>query len=38
MFELDTWLGEKNKIKVASKDDYYVTINKKDISHLNNFS
>ena len=34
MFELDTWLGEKNKIKVASKDDYYVTINKKDISNL----
>ena len=34
MFELETWLGEKNKIKVSSKDDYYVTINKKDISHL----
>jgi len=34
MFELDTWLGEKNKIKVSSKDDHYVTINKKDISHL----
>jgi len=34
MFELDTWLGEKNKIKISSKDDHYVTINKKDISHL----
>ena len=34
MFELDTWLGKKNKIKVSSKDDHYVTINKKDISHL----
>ena len=34
MFELDTWIGEKNKIKVASNDDYYVTINKKDISNL----
>ena len=34
MFELDTWLGEKNKIKASSKEDYYVTINKKDISHL----
>jgi serine-type D-Ala-D-Ala carboxypeptidase (penicillin-binding protein 5/6) len=34
MFELDTWLGEKNKIKVSSKDNHYVTINKKDISHL----
>tara|TARA_B100000886_G_scaffold114838_2_gene77252 strand:- start:5150 stop:6298 length:1149 start_codon:yes stop_codon:yes gene_type:complete len=33
-FELDTWLGTKDKIKVTSKDDYYVTINKKDISHL----
>ena len=34
MFELDAWLGIKNKIKVTSKDDYYITINKKDISHL----
>ena len=34
MFELDTWLGKKNKIKVSSKDDYYVTINKKNINHL----
>jgi serine-type D-Ala-D-Ala carboxypeptidase (penicillin-binding protein 5/6) len=34
MFELDTWLGKKNKIKISSKDDHYVTINKKDISHL----
>jgi len=33
-FELDTWLGEKNKIKASSKEDYYVTINKKDISNL----
>ncbi len=35
MFELDTWLGENNKIRVTSKDDHYVTINKKDIRHLN---
>ena len=34
MFELDTWLGESNKLKVTSKDDHYVTINKKDIRHL----
>ena len=34
MFELDTWLGENDKIKVTSKDDHYVTINKKDIRHL----
>ncbi len=33
-FELDTWLGVNNKIKVTSKDNYYVTINKKDINHL----
>ena len=34
MFELDTWLGRKNKIKASTKEDYYLTINKKDISHL----
>ena len=34
MFELDAWLGEKNKIKVSSKDNNYITINKKDINHL----
>ena len=28
-FELDTWLGVKNKIKVSSKDNNYITINKK---------
>ena len=33
-FELDTWLGTKNKIKATTKEDYYVTINKKNISHL----
>ncbi len=34
IFELDTWLGVKNKINVTSKNDFYVTINKKDIRHL----
>ncbi len=34
IFELDTWLGKKNKIKATTKEDYYVTINKKDIRHL----
>jgi len=34
-FELDTWLGKKNKIKATSKEDFYVTVNKKDIRHLN---
>ena len=33
-FELDTWLGKKNKIKATSKEDFYVTINKKDLRHL----
>ena len=34
LFELDTWLGTKNKIKASTKEDFYITINKKDISHL----
>ena len=34
IFEVDTWLGKKNKIKAISKEDYYVTINKKEIRHL----
>ncbi len=33
-FELDTWLGRKNKIKATTKEDFYVTVNKKDIRHL----
>ena len=33
-FEIDTWLGKKNKINAITKEDYYVTINKKDIRHL----
>ena len=34
IFEVETWLGIKNKINVKSKEDYYVTIKKKDIRHL----
>ena len=34
IFELDTWLGTNNKIKATTKDDFYITINKKDITHL----
>ena len=34
IYELDTWLGTTNKIKVTTKEDYYLTINKKDIGHL----
>ena len=33
-FDLDTWLGKKEKIKATSKEDYYITINKKDTRHL----
>ena len=33
-FEIDTWLGEKNKIIAGSNEDYYYTIDKKDIRHL----
>jgi len=33
-FELDTWLGEKNKIKAMSKENYYITLNKKDVRDL----
>ena len=33
-FELDTWLGNVNKIKATSNEDYFITINKKDIRHL----
>ena len=34
IFELDTWLGTNDKIKATTKDNYYITINKKDITHL----
>jgi D-alanyl-D-alanine carboxypeptidase (penicillin-binding protein 5/6) len=34
MFELETWLGRKNKIMATTKEDFYFTVNKKDIRHL----
>ena len=34
LFELNTWLGKKEKIPVITKEDYYITINKKDIRNL----
>ena len=34
IFEIDTWLGIKPKIKAITKEDFYVTINKKDIRYL----
>ena len=33
-FELDTWLANKDKIKAVSKEDYYITINKKNVRNL----
>ena len=34
IFELDTWLAKKDKISVSSKEEFYITLNKKDITHL----
>ena len=34
IFEINPWLGKKNKINAISNQDYYLTINKKDIRHL----
>ena len=34
LFELNTWLGKKEKIQVTTKEDYHITINKKDIRNL----
>ena len=34
LFELNTWLGKKEKIQAITKEDYYITINKKDIRNL----
>ncbi len=33
-FELDVWLGIKDKIKATTKENFYVTIDKKDIKYL----
>ena len=33
-FELDAWLGKKNKIKAIPKEDYYITLDKKNIRHF----
>ncbi len=33
-FELDTWLGKKDKVKAITKEDYYITLDKKDVRHL----
>ena len=33
-FELDTWLGKNEKIRVITNEDYYLTFMKKDVRHL----
>ncbi len=30
LYEMDTWLGKKDKIKVETKEDSYITLSKKD--------
>ena len=34
IFELETWLAKDNKIKAVTRENFYITINKKDIRHL----
>ena len=34
-FELETWLGKSKKIRATSKEDFYITLDKKDIRYLN---
>ncbi len=33
-FEIDVWLGKKNKIKAITKEDFYITFDKKNIRNL----
>ena len=34
IFKLQTWLANKKQVEAITKDDYYITINKRDLSHL----
>ena len=34
-FELDAWLGKKEKVLATTKEDLHVTVNKKNFRHLN---
>ena len=36
-YEIDTWLGKVNKVKAVTKNDFYITLDKKDIRHLKVF-
>ena len=33
-FDIDIWLGKNSKIKAFTKDDYYITLDKKDVRNL----
>ncbi len=33
-FEIDVWLGKKNKINAITKEDFYLTLNKKDVRNF----
>ncbi len=33
-FELDAWLGVRNKVKAITKENFYITLNKKDIRNF----
>ena len=33
-YELNTWLGKKDKVKAITKEDFYYTLNKKQVRHL----
>ncbi len=36
-FEIETWLGKKNTVNATTKDDFYITLNKKDVRNLKIF-
>ena len=36
-FSLETWLGKKNTVKTNTKEDLFVTLNKKDVRNFNVF-
>ncbi len=36
-YEIDTWLGKKNKIKAVTKENFYITLDKKDVRNFKVF-
>jgi len=37
IFEIETWLGKEKNVKASTKEDFYVTINKKDLKGFDVF-